>query len=213
MLQGRMCKKTDGVAIATATTTTTIKLGEETNYRSQPLSSVLTVIIHNGIYPKFLMRFFSLKASTTTSDRRRQAPTSAWRRMLYDKYKPKLACLIWIAEQAPAELQMNWQLWKLYTLFFCMRQQYEKKKKRKIFIKIFHPLLLWFFSCLADPTMKLQPHENKKLHPFSLVKKFSYFASLKNGRTGRNQGERWTIPIGLNPTATLALRFYIIILI
>lgn len=77
MLQGRMCKKADGVAIATATTTATIKLGEHTNYRSQPLSSVLTVIIHNGIYPKFLMRFFSLKASTTTSDRRRQAPTSA----------------------------------------------------------------------------------------------------------------------------------------
>lgn len=58
MLQGRMCKKADGVAIATATTTATIKLGEEANYRSQPLSSVLTVIIHNGIYPKFLMRFF-----------------------------------------------------------------------------------------------------------------------------------------------------------
>lgn len=67
------------------------------------------------------------------------------------------------SERAPDELAIM----KIVYIIFCMRQQYEKS-----FIKIFHPLfVLWFFSTSTA----------EKIHPFSLVKKFSYFASLKNG--------------------------------
>lgn len=43
-----------------------------------------------------------------------------------------------------SELQMNWQLWKLYTLFYFSYASTIYRKKS--FIKIFHPLfVLWFF--------------------------------------------------------------------
>lgn len=104
--------------------------------------------------------------------------------------KKKLESNFWSNERS---FEMNWQLWKLYTLFFCMRQQY----KKEIFIKkippiicavilsssfsVLQPLLLVYIVLFRWPKLGSLPtlcvmlsspwlqHKNKNSSSFSLA--------------------------------------------
>lgn len=153
-----------------------------TTRQSLSPSSRLAVISRNGIYEKFLMRFHPKLHNVPSPPASERWCSRRARKKCFMINTAEISMFNlnplsgWVGGRARASDELA--IMKIVYINFCMRQQYERKKK--IFIKIFHPL----FCC---DFFRRQLQRTKNFHPFSLVKKFSYFASLKKWWSGRSQ--------------------------